>query len=266
MDLTFPPDETLIAFGVRDEFAAECENRGQVWISKNFVLKPVSDCMESEWSCELLESLASSPDFRVAGPIRTRSGEWIANGYTCQSRLTGEHDMNRWSELLSAAAAFHGALESVPEPKWMAQSQAFFQRCDRFAWEDEELFVDQRSLRTIARLRALAGSVNASNQAIHGDLAGNVLFEPGKPPGIIDFTPYWRPAAYAAAIVVVDAIAVHNAAPNRLIEDHLELVDGRQTLLRAAIFRGAVYGQEQFYDYYFAGFRSFTEGLLDRIE
>lgn len=41
-------------------------------------------------------------------------------------------------------------------------------------------------------------------QRVHGDLTGNVVFSPGSPPGIIDLTLYWRPMAFAEAVVLVD--------------------------------------------------------------
>ncbi len=44
------------------------------------------------------------------------------------------------------------------------------------------------------------------SQLIHGDLSGNVLFAAGLPPAIIDFSPYWRPVAYASAVVAVDGV------------------------------------------------------------
>lgn len=76
------------------------------------------------------------------------------------------------------------------------------------------------------------------SQLIHGDLTGNVLFddEGGAPPGIIDVVCYWRPAAYAEAIVVADGLAWH-AQGRDLVElygtDELRL----QLLVRALYWR-----------------------------
>jgi Ser/Thr protein kinase RdoA (MazF antagonist) len=39
------------------------------------------------------------------------------------------------------------------------------------------------------------------NQVIHGDLKHhNILIAPGEAPAFIDFSPYWRPPEFAAAI------------------------------------------------------------------
>jgi prepilin-type processing-associated H-X9-DG protein len=64
---------------------------------------------------------------------------------------------------------------------------------------------------------ALAGrpaarrSIAAPEQLIHGDLSGNVLFADGLPLAVINMSAYWRPAAYASAIVAVDAVLWHGA-------------------------------------------------------
>jgi hypothetical protein len=55
-------------------------------------------------------------------------------------------------------------------------------------------------------------------------------------PAIIDFSPYWRPACYASAIVVADALLWEGA--DKQILDHVRHVDDfGQYLLRALIFR-----------------------------
>ena len=73
-------------------------------------------------------------------------------------------------------------------------------------------------------------------QVIHGDLTGNVLFADKLPPAIIDLSPYWRPAMFASAIVVADAL-VWEGADETLVArfDHLDSFG--QCLARALIFR-----------------------------
>jgi len=61
----------------------------------------------------------------------------------------------------------------------------------------------------VQRLRVLAERDPVSErpaQLVHGDLTGNVLFAAGLPPAVIDVSPYWRPAAYAGAVVVADGL------------------------------------------------------------
>ena len=77
---------------------------------------------------------------------------------------------------------------------------------------------------------------------IHADLANNVVFHPDLSPGVIDISPFFRPAAYADAIVVADAIA-WSGAPDELAERFLQR-HGPQLLLRAILFRVAVNTEE----------------------
>lgn len=77
---------------------------------------------------------------------------------------------------------------------------------------------------------------------IHSDLTGNVLFASGLPPVVLDFSPAWRPAAYASAIVAVDAM-LWEGASSQVVEAiaAAELPQARaafgQYVLRALMFR-----------------------------
>ncbi|MEY9932945.1 hypothetical protein ABH926_007598 [Catenulispora sp. GP43] len=75
-----------------------------------------------------------------------------------------------------------------------------------------------------------------TNQVIHGDLSGNVLTASGRLPAVIDFSPYWRPAAYADAIVVVDGLLWFGAGPDQLALASTG-ADFPQMLVRALLFR-----------------------------
>ncbi|MFD2352698.1 phosphotransferase [Nonomuraea ferruginea] len=86
----------------------------------------------------------------------------------------------------------------------------------------------------LAELLGLLAPVAAPAQLVHGDLTGNVLFHRGSPPAVIDFSPYWRPAPYADAIVVADALLYHDAEPD-LVDAIGE--DAPRWLARALAFR-----------------------------
>ena len=85
-------------------------------------------------------------------------------------------------------------------------------------------------------LAAALRPVSAPSQLIHGDLGGNVLFHDRLPPAILDFSAYWRPVAFASAIVVVDAL-VWEGADARLLDAVGPIEDFGQYLVRALIFR-----------------------------
>jgi hypothetical protein len=78
--------------------------------------------------------------------------------------------------------------------------------------------------------------VREPNQLIHGDLSGNVLFDDLEPPAIIDITPYWRPPAFATAVIVADAL-VWEGANNASIGWAFDIEDFAQYLVRALVYR-----------------------------
>ncbi len=88
----------------------------------------------------------------------------------------------------------------------------------------------------VARLAAARRPLDASDQLIHGDLIGNVLFAEGLPPAMIDLSPYWRPAPFAAAVVVADAL-VWEGADVALVAQTGHIDRFEQYLVRALIYR-----------------------------
>ena len=98
----------------------------------------------------------------------------------------------------------------------------------------------QRSIELINQLAALRKPTRSPSQLVHGDLYGTVLFAGTAAPGITDITPYWRPASWAAGVVVVDALA-WGEADDGLVERWAPLPEWPQMLLRALMFRLAVH-------------------------
>ena len=74
------------------------------------------------------------------------------------------------------------------------------------------------------------------SQVIHGDLTANVLFEAGLPPAVIDFSPYWRPAGFALAVIVADAL-VWGGADREVLALVADEPEFAQLLLRALMRR-----------------------------
>jgi hypothetical protein len=65
-----------------------------------------------------------------------------------------------------------------------------------------------------------------------------VLFDDRVPPAVIDFSPYWRPTAFASAVVVADAL-VGEGAGEDILDAVAHVEDFEQYLLRALIYRAA---------------------------
>lgn len=209
------------AWGARDPAPLA---RG-TWRAGDLVLKPL-DMPEPalRWQAEALAGVAAE-GFRLAVPLHSRGGDLVVDGWTAWPYLEGEH-APRWSEIVEAGERLHRALAGIPRPDAVLDARSDgWAVADRMAWEELPVPPDLRDLCAVRR------PVGARAQLIHGDLGGNVLFAPGAPPAIIDFSPYWRPPEYASALVRVDAVLWH-AAPLALLD-----AADPQMLLRALLFR-----------------------------
>src|SRR6185436_2377924 len=105
---------------------------------------------------------------------------------------------------------FHSCLAAVARPAFIARRTDAGAVADRVAW-GELPARDFEDVRHVAQLASALRPIVAPSGLIHGDLAGNVLFDERLPSAVIDFSPYWRPTAYASAIVVADALVREGA-------------------------------------------------------
>ena len=92
--------------------------------------------------------------------------------------------------------------------------------------------------RQVSRLSRAATTAAPSSASSTGPLTGS--YGASSAPGITDITPYWRPASWAAGVVVVDALSWGDA-DDGLIERWNALPEWPQMLLRALMFRLAVH-------------------------
>jgi uncharacterized protein (TIGR02569 family) len=231
-----PPRVVLAEFGVaggRPEALAG--GQGSSWRAGDVVLKPLDMSIDAlRWQADVLSRVV--PDgFRVAVPLHARGGELVVEGWTGWPLLTGGH-APRWLDIVAVGERFHHALAEVERPSALLDARTdAWGRADRVAWGESPpgRFAH---VPDFARLLAVRRPVSTPSQLVHGDLSGNVLFAHGLPPAVIDFSPYWRPAAYASAVVAVDAVLRHRADA-----ELLTVIAGRgsgaQLLVRALLFR-----------------------------
>lgn len=209
--------------------------RGHAWAAGDIVLKPQDlSADELDWQWRLLPRL--HPDHvRVAPPRRAAGGDLVVDGWTAWERLEGRHQPGRWEEIIAAGERFHRALAGVPRPGFLDQRTSPWAVADRVAW-GEEPAGPYAQVPGVDRLLGLRRPVTGPSQCVHSDLTGNVLFAPGLAPGVIDFSPYWRPPMFSAAVVVADAILFEGATP-ALAEAHRSEAGFPQALVRALLFR-----------------------------
>jgi uncharacterized protein (TIGR02569 family) len=175
----------------------------------------VDDVAEAEWVGDVLSVLVGD-GFRINRPVRSGAGTWVVDGWSAMEWLAGERDRSgRWPEILRTAETLDTALGGLTRPAFLDARTDAWAVADRVACDEQPLMLMHDRLRPLAeRLSAYVRPDDSGSQIIHGDLTGNVLLAPGLPPGVIDFTPYWRPRRFSVAVVVVDALLWHGAPPS----------------------------------------------------
>lgn len=231
-----PPCAVLTAFGIEDDPIRLVGGKGKTWRAGRLALKPVDFAPETRWRADVLATLPDSTEFRVARPARALNGAWIVEGWEATVLVAGEPDVSRPDDVLRAGAAFHAAIAHLPRPTFLDRRDDPWVFGDRVAWDELPLRASPTAMDLLAPLIRSRRPVEAVFQVVHGDLLGNVLFAEGHPPAIIDWAAYWRPAFWASAVVVVDALCWYGAVPE-LADRWMCLPEWGQMLVRALIYR-----------------------------
>ncbi|WP_018180938.1 TIGR02569 family protein [Jongsikchunia kroppenstedtii] len=258
-DAELPPEHVIKTFGLDEDEPVELgDHWSGGWRFGEVVLSQVPDHARAAWSATVREDLYVD-GLRIARPVRSTDGRYVVSGWRADSYIAGSPEP-RHDEVVLMANRLHQATADLERPRFLQQQPGppytdvdVFVAADRAAWEDVPLKtaraagMDQptspdgvTSMEMVKTLATLRRKVDIESQLVHGDLFGSVLFAGSAAPGITDITPYWRPASWAAAVVVVDALA-WGGADDALIERWEEMPEWPQMLLRALIFRLAVH-------------------------
>ncbi|MGB3697189.1 MAG: TIGR02569 family protein [Gordonia sp. (in: high G+C Gram-positive bacteria)] len=251
-----PPEQVLTTFGLTAHPPIAMDSAG--WRVGEVVLTLVPDHARAAWSASARENLYVE-GMRIARPIRASDGRYVVSGWRADTYVAGSPEP-RYDEIVALADRLHRATAKLERPRFILQPPAppftdvdVFVAADRAAWEATPLRTargagmadpeGESSERSAAELKILGGlrkPVDLPQQVVHGDLFGTVLFAGAAAPAITDIVPYWRPASWAAAVVVVDALAWGGAGED-LIERWSDHPEWPQMLLRAVMFRLAVH-------------------------
>jgi uncharacterized protein (TIGR02569 family) len=240
------PDGVLAAFGVSGAIPVRLPGgQGVTWRAGQVVLKPADSVRVATWLADVYNEL-DGPGFRVPRPVRSKTGDWVALGWTGWQWVPGvAADWSgvslRWPELIAASRALHAALAHVPVPSWREAEETPWIIGDQVAWGTRDpgpllgppagRLADQ-----VGRLLAALRPVDLPDQLIHADLAGNVLFADGMAPAVIDFSPLVRPAGLPLAIAAVDALQWSGARPE-VLGQFVGEPEFDQLMARALIYR-----------------------------
>ena len=180
--------------------------QGTTFLAGDVVLKPAFGVEEASWVAGAYASLEQT-GFRVPRPVAAMSGGWVHDGWTAWAYLEGKTlEGEKYEERLSASRAFHRALTEYPRPSFLDSREDAWSQADRIVWEDSSWQPHPRISDLYKTFEECTQPLALPEQVIHGDITGNMLYASGEPLAVIDFSPYWRPAAYADALLCVDSI------------------------------------------------------------
>lgn len=258
-----PPAEIIEAFGNEGQPKPVAGGRGLCYEVDGIVFKPSDGDDEAQWISELATNLLdrSPSSYRLARPLAVlgQPGEFVYRGWTASTFVSGmaisksgTGSTSPYETIFRASRAFHADVADLIREKPPAITHAISNRwreADKVTWGEKTLDqVDNVSTETLALFQPLLDRLILAkkpfpedepiSQLIHADLTGNVLHgdEPGMAPAIIDLTPFWRPAAYAEAIVVSDGLAWCGAG-RELVELYGTDEVRAQLLVRAMYWR-----------------------------
>jgi uncharacterized protein (TIGR02569 family) len=250
-----PTPEIIEAFGLSGIPVWLHGGRGLCYLVGETVFKPSDNDTELQWVAELTTKLLrrSPTSYQLSKPraVVDQPNTFIFNGWTASLFLSGAIEVGGdFEEVLQVCRTFHADLAELSRVKHAAivSRSNRWDEADKVTWGekklDDVLGVDQTVLSYLNPI--LEKLVQAKEpltervelQFIHADLAGNVLFQedPKELPAIIDLTLYWRPARYAEAIIVADALT-WNGKGRELIQYYGTDEHGRQLLVRALYWR-----------------------------
>lgn len=246
--MTGVPATVLAAFGVDPAGPAQerlSGGQGTSVAAGGLVFKPDSDPDEIGWLAHACTTIHQQ-GFRLPAPVASDDGRLVVDGWSATEYVAGRsvarHDRSAtaWLPVLAAGRALHQALGDAGRPVWIDGRTHKWALADRSAWDGDPLPPDADAAAFVGGLHPLVVDEELSAQSVHGDLSGNVLLAPGLPPAIIDVSVYWRPAAFADAVVVVDALLWWQADPPLVRLARPPALDARtwrSLLARALLFR-----------------------------
>ncbi len=233
-----PPQDVLEAFTITGEPVLLKGGQGQTWRAGDVVLKPTQNIEETAWCAELINTLPQN-QFRTARHKKSKYNEWVHNNWAVLEFIEGHHIVSHWEEKITVCRGFNELLVDIPKPDFIDARTDPWAIAGKMTWDELPMRADKRLTSYIETVTKHLQPLTKQSQIVHGDITGNMLFADHLPPGIIDFTPTWRPKEYALAILIVDAITWEGA--DETIFSYIEHEKNMfQFLLRAALFRTLV--------------------------
>lgn len=213
----------------------------RAWHCRDILVRAVADNAVAAWSAGVLDGLDVA-GVRIAKPVRSSDGRWVIAGWAASRFVPGALEP-RYDDVVTVATKLHAATEGLPRPRVLEGRDDLISWSAAAAFGERRLAVDRRHGGDLyAQLVAYRQPVQAQPQVVHPELFGAVLFDQKAVPALVDLVPAWRPASWAAAVVVVDALA-WGGADDELITRWAHLPEWPQMLVRAVLHRIALHAQ-----------------------
>jgi Ser/Thr protein kinase RdoA (MazF antagonist) len=205
------PDHVLEAFNLNGPVQPLAGGTVQVYRVGDIVVKPIKPgSLENQHSLVLIpwlaESFADIPEdgFRLTRQVRTCDGRWLtADHWSAWQILDGNSPVKEdIPQVITAIRAMHRAVSQVPKHPLLDQNDLAWGVAHKYCWGEPPPWIHPELENHVNALYdKLKPLPRMERQLIHGDLSpDNILIAPGKPPGFIDFTPFWASADFAIAI------------------------------------------------------------------
>ena len=192
------------------------------------------------WSAGVLDGLQVD-GVALARPVRSSDGRWVVAGWAASRFVPGTLEP-RYDEVIEVANRLHAATAALARPRVLDDRDDLLTRSAAAAWGERRAHLDPATGGTLyTELAAYRTAVRLTPQVVHAEMFGAVLFD-GDVPALVDLVPAWRPKEWAAAVIVVDALA-WGGADDELPQRWAHLDEWPQLLLRAALFRLALHAQ-----------------------
>ncbi len=240
-----PPARVFDLFAVPDDAMALEGGHGHSVLAGDLVLSPGRDPQTADWLNPVVAPLAAELDherprsLRLAMPIPTRDLHWVVDGWAASRYEPDTTPCRDLDVLLATGRLLHARLAARvgTRPNGIRDRENRWTRAELAAFGERQPVGLPTSVAALTTriLAALDATGIGPDQLVHGDLAGNVLLDKDGIPLVIDVAPYWRPALWADAVCVLDAV-LHLGADASVMAQWASGAE-RQAMLRAALFR-----------------------------
>jgi uncharacterized protein (TIGR02569 family) len=213
----------------------------RAWHCGEVLIRPVADNALAAWSAGVLDALHVE-GMRLAHPVRSSDGRWVVAGWAACRFVPGTLEP-RYDAIVEASLRLHAATATLARPRLLDDRDDLASRAAAAAWGERALKLDPRAGGvTFDELAGRRERVLLTPQVVHAELFGAVLFDAEGVPALIDLVPAWRPKEWAAAVIVVDAVA-WGGADEGLMDRWAHLREWPQMLLRAVLYRLALHAR-----------------------